>query len=116
MAVPVSIRTKNDFIADLCKPPLLGGFVIILIAFGPPTLIALLVTLVATLAGHGQLFFTSISEPGPMYLVVMFSLGIVWNLALMLLWHMSIRILYMPAWAISIMGIVVGLAMYFGKV
>ena len=43
MAVPVSIRTKNQLIADLCKPPLLGGFVILLIAFGPPTLIALLI-------------------------------------------------------------------------
>ncbi|NEQ47885.1 MAG: hypothetical protein F6K00_31890 [Leptolyngbya sp. SIOISBB] len=75
-----------------------------------------MVTLVAMLVGHGQLFFTRFLEPAPMYLVVMFSLSIVWNLALMLLWQMSIRILYIPAWAIGLMGIVVGLAMYFGKV
>ncbi|MEM6520961.1 MAG: hypothetical protein AAF722_16710 [Cyanobacteria bacterium P01_C01_bin.70] len=59
MAIPVSIRTKNDFLLDLCKIPLIGGFAIVLIAFGPPTLLILLGALGAWIAGFKQLFFTS---------------------------------------------------------
>lgn len=106
MAIPVSIRTHHAFLHDLCKPPLIGGFVILLVAFGPPTIVTLLSAAVASLLGAGHLFFKGLLDITPLYIFVACTAALFWNLFISRYWTIRIRILFMPAWAFALLGMV----------
>ncbi len=113
MALPVSIRIDHPLVRDICKIPLLGGFVILLIAFGPSSLLTLLAAAIAQFLGAGQLFFTSLGEVTPLYVGCVFAGSIPWNFLLAKVWQIHIRILYMPAWAFGLLGIAVAMVAHF---
>lgn len=106
MAIPVSIRTQNQLLHDLCQPPIIGGFVILLVAFGPPTFVTLFGALIASLFGAGHLFFKGALDITPLYMFVACTVAVFWNLFIANDWMVRIRILFMPAWAFGILGMV----------
>jgi hypothetical protein len=107
MAIPISLRTDNEAIRDLWNIPGIGGLLVItLVAFGPPTVLTLMTATVATLFGARHLFFQGFLEITPLYIFVACTGVMLWNLWLSKYRKIRIGILFMPAWAFGIMGMV----------
>jgi hypothetical protein len=113
MAIPISLRTDNEFIREVWNIPAIGGLLVIsLVAFGPPTLLTLVSALIAALFGAGHLFFEGF-DITPLYMFVACTGAVVWNLLISRYWKIKIGILFMPAWAFGLLGMVLALIAHF---
>ena len=116
MGIPVSIRTKNENVQDVCRIPLLGGFVIFLIAILPAYIMAAIAGLIVMVIWWGREppFLALFSDnPMPLYIFVVSGGISLWNWLLAKYGNTHIRIMFMPAWALGLLGMGFAIVSYF---
>ena len=116
MKIPVSVRTRRATLLDMANTTHIGGWLMLLVALGPPTVLG-----IAALAADAvQLWTTgstwgvvSTEAPflGPVYFAIVFGAAVPYNLALALRYDVAIRIIHIPAWMLCL-----GFVVLFGAV
>ncbi|MEM6674155.1 MAG: hypothetical protein AAF726_15020 [Planctomycetota bacterium] len=107
MQLPVSVRTRRSTLHDIARTPHVGGWLILLVALGPPTALGL-VALIAdaiqcwTLGTTWGVFTPEAPFLGPLYPALMFGVAVPYNALLAFRFDVAIRIAFLPAWAFAL--------------
>ena len=111
MELPVSVKTRRKALHDLAETPQVFGWVLMLVALGPPTIIGLFATitdairlgLVGESWGLAALEYPFVQDA---YFGLVFALAVPFNLLLAFRYDVAIRIVYVPAWVFAAIAFV----------
>ncbi|MEM9382459.1 MAG: hypothetical protein AAGB93_21075 [Planctomycetota bacterium] len=100
----------------MADTPHIGGWLLLLVALGPPTVLGLAALAIDALwlwatGSSWGVVATEAPFLGPAYFATVFGTAVPYNLALALRFDVAIRILHMPAWALFL-----GFVVLFGAV